>query len=140
MQYYTANAIFIGQTEPRSIFPKPPSPSDRLLISGKISFSNPCKYMPMAMRAKDLTTSYLAIRKIIINVQRMVVHTFPAHFGIGELHNTAILTTLQQFSQNFTIDAAPVVQLIVVVVCYDLYGCETILTSHPGYRSVGFIS
>ena len=27
MQYYTANAISIGQTEPRSIFPKPPSPS-----------------------------------------------------------------------------------------------------------------
>ena len=26
MQYYTANAIFIGQTEPMSIFPFPPSP------------------------------------------------------------------------------------------------------------------
>ena len=77
----------------------------------------------MAMRAKDLTTPYLAIRKIIINVglQRLIVHTFPAHFGIGELHNTAILTTLQQFSQNFTIDAAPVVQLIVVVVLRFLW-------------------
>ena len=26
MQYYTANAILIGQAEPMSIFPKPPSP------------------------------------------------------------------------------------------------------------------
>ena len=29
IQYYTANAIFTGQTEPRSIFPKPPSPTKR---------------------------------------------------------------------------------------------------------------
>ena len=27
MQYYNANAIFTGQTKPKSIFPKPPSPT-----------------------------------------------------------------------------------------------------------------
>ena len=37
MQYFTANAIIIGQTEPRSIFPKPPSPTS---ASGKLHYFN----------------------------------------------------------------------------------------------------
>ena len=41
MQYYTANAIFIGQTEPRSVFPKPPSPSwasQSFIVLSNVSF------------------------------------------------------------------------------------------------------
>ena len=68
MQCHTANAIFMGQTNPRSIFPKPPSPSCGNLnmkehFRANIPHPTICPILPVSLKDKKRLTKNEAAYK-----------------------------------------------------------------------------